>query len=119
MNTAADADWDPDQGTSQGTGQRTCEAAETTPDQWGAIASLTAHTASREHPDLWAATGLPDCLSNLEVAVETVWAAVQLALSGADHITLADTLALTDNTARRIIIATTEQLLTRDSPHTH
>ena len=88
------------------------------PERWRAIAGLTAHTAARERPDLWAVTGIPDSLADLEVPVESLWAAVQLAMSGADHDVLADTLGLTDQTARRVIIATTEQLLADQTPPT-
>lgn len=88
------------------------------PERWSAIAVLLAHDAAREHPDLWADTGIPKSLADLDVPVESLWAAVQLALSGADHDVLADTLGLTDQTARRVIIVTTEQLLTEDTPPT-
>ena len=56
--------------------------------------------------------GCPDSLAALDTPVETIWAAVQLALSGADLHALASTLGLTDDTASHIIIATTEQLIT-------
>ncbi|MBO0876660.1 MAG: hypothetical protein J2P19_25060 [Pseudonocardia sp.] len=62
------------------------------PERWSAIAVLLAHDAAREHPDLWADTGIPKSLADLDVPVESLWAAVQLALSGADHDVLADTL---------------------------
>ena len=85
------------------------------PNRWAAIAMLAARTADDEPPELWATTGVPHCLADLEVPVETVWAANQLALSGADHTILVETLGITDDTARRIIVATTERLLARDT----
>jgi hypothetical protein len=72
---------------------------------------VSARAVARDHPHRWAATGLPDSLAPLDISMQTTWAAVQLALSGADHDTLARTLGLTDQTARHIIIATTEQLV--------
>jgi hypothetical protein len=66
---------------------------------------------AREHPQKWASTGLPNSLANLDIPLETVWAAVQLALSGANDNTVASTLGLTERNARHIIVATTEQLL--------
>ncbi|MFY9807881.1 MAG: hypothetical protein WCC65_02450 [Pseudonocardiaceae bacterium] len=83
-----------------------------TPDALGDLAKLPAHAVAREHPRQWADSGLPDSLAALDTPLETVWAAVQLALSGADLHTLASTLGLTDDTASHIIIATTEQLIT-------
>ena len=82
-----------------------------TPDAWGDTAQLPAHVVAREHPRQWAHSGLPDSLAALDIPLETVWAAVQLALSGADQHTLASTLGLSDDSALRIIIATTEQLI--------
>jgi hypothetical protein len=84
----------------------------TTPDAWGGAAKLPAHVVAREHPRQWADSGLPDSLAALDTPLETVWAAVQLALSGADLHTLVSTLGLSDDTASHIIIATTEQLIT-------
>jgi hypothetical protein len=83
-----------------------------TPDAWGALAKLPAQVVARDHPRQWADSGLPDSLAALDTPLETVWAAVQLALSGADRDTLASTLGLSDDTASHIIIATTEQLVT-------
>jgi hypothetical protein len=83
-----------------------------TPDALGDLAKLPAQVVAREHPQQWADSGLPDSLTALDTPLETVWAAVQLALSGADLHTLASTLGLTDDTASHIIIATTEQLIT-------
>jgi hypothetical protein len=82
------------------------------PDAWGDLAKLPARVVAREHPRQWATSGLPDSLAALDTPLETVWAAVQLALSGADLHTLASTLRLSDDTTRHIIIATTEQLIT-------
>jgi hypothetical protein len=82
------------------------------PDAWADLAKLPARVVAREHPRQWATSGLPDSLAALDTPLETVWAAVQLALSGADLHTLASTLRLSDDTARHIIIATTEQLIT-------
>ena len=82
------------------------------PDALGDLAKLPAQVVARAHPRPWAASGLPDSLAALDTPLETVWAAVQLALSGADLHTLASTLGLTDDTASHIIIATTEQLIT-------
>jgi hypothetical protein len=82
------------------------------PDALGDLAKLPAQVVAREHPQQWADSGLPDSLTALDTPLETVWAAVQLALSGADLHTLASTLGLTDDTASHIIIATTEQLIT-------
>ncbi|NMH99324.1 hypothetical protein [Pseudonocardia acidicola] len=86
-----------------------------TPDRWADIAELPARTVAREHSGRWSDTGLPDTLADLDAPLETVWAAVQLALSGADQHTLAHTLGLTDAAARQIIVAATEQLLATDS----
>jgi hypothetical protein len=83
-----------------------------TPDALGDLAKLPAQVVAREHPRQWADSGLPDSLAALDTPLETVWAAVRLALSGADLHTLASTLGLTDDTASHIIIATTEQLIT-------
>lgn len=83
-----------------------------TPDAWDALAKLPAQVVARDHPRQWADSGLPDSLAALDTPLETVWAAVQLALSGADLDTLASTLGLSDDTAGHIIIATTEQLVT-------
>jgi hypothetical protein len=82
------------------------------PDAWGDLAKLPARVVAREHPRQWATSGLPDSLAALDTPLETVWAAVQLALSGADLHTLTSTLRLSDDTASHIIIATTEQLIT-------
>jgi hypothetical protein len=82
-----------------------------TPDALGDLAKLPAQVVAREHPRQWADSGLPDSLTALDTPLKTVWAAVQLALSGADVHTLASTLGLTDDTASHIIIATTEQLI--------
>ena len=82
-----------------------------TPDSLGDTAQLSAQVVAREHPQEWAATGLPSSLAALDTPLETVWAAVQLALSGANYHTLASTLGLSEQTARHIIIATTEQVL--------
>jgi hypothetical protein len=86
-----------------------------TPDHWGDIARLPACTVARDHPRRWADIGLPDGLADLDTPLETVWAAVRLALSGADQPTLAHTLGLTDDIAQHIVIATTEQLIATDS----
>ena len=83
-----------------------------TPAALGDLAKLPAHAVAREHPRQWADSGLPDGLAALDTPLETVWAAVQLGLSGADLHTLASTLGLTNDTASHIIIATTEQLIT-------
>lgn len=83
----------------------------TTPDALSDTAQLPAHVVAREHPRQWADSGLPDSLAALDIPLETVWAAVQLALSGADQHTLASTLGLSDDNALHIIIATTEQLV--------
>ncbi|PZS28242.1 MAG: hypothetical protein DLM61_15230 [Pseudonocardiales bacterium] len=82
-----------------------------TPEAWGDTAQLPVHVVAREHPRQWADSGLPDSLADLDAPLETVWAAVKLALSGADQHTLASTLGLSDDSALRIIVATTEQLL--------
>jgi hypothetical protein len=82
------------------------------PDALGDVAKLPAQVVAREHPQQWAISGLPESLAALDTPLETVWAAVQLALSGADLHTLASTLRLSDDTASHIIIATTEQLIT-------
>jgi hypothetical protein len=81
------------------------------PDALGDVAKLPAQVVAREHPQQWAISGLPESLAALDIPLETVWAAVQLALSGADLHTLASTLRLSDDTASHIII-TTEQLIT-------
>lgn len=81
------------------------------PDALGDAARLPARVVAREHPQQWAALGLPDSLAVLDTPVETVWAAVQLALSGATQHTLASTLGLSEHNAREVIIATTEQLV--------
>jgi len=59
-----------------------------TPDALGDVAKLPAHVVAREHTRQWANSGLPDSLATLDTPLETVWAAVQLALSGADLHTL-------------------------------
>ncbi|MGH3670397.1 MAG: hypothetical protein ACRDSH_07150 [Pseudonocardiaceae bacterium] len=82
-----------------------------TPDALGDTGQLPAHVVARMHPQEWADSGLPDSLGALDIPLETVWAAVQLALSGADQHTLASTLGLSEDTALHIIIATTERLL--------
>ena len=84
----------------------------TTPDALGDAAQLPAHVVARDYPHKWAATGLPDSLAVLDIPLQTVWAAVQLALSGANQHTLASTLGISEHDARDIIIATTEQLVT-------
>lgn len=81
------------------------------PDALGDAAQLPARVVAREHPHKWAALGLPDSLAVLDTPLETVWAAVQLALSGANQHTLASTLGLSEHDARDVIIATTEQLV--------
>ncbi|MGH3781928.1 MAG: hypothetical protein ACRDRO_15230 [Pseudonocardiaceae bacterium] len=83
----------------------------TPPDALGDTAQLPAHAVAREHPRQWADSGLPDSLATLDIPLETVWAAVQLALYGADQHTLASTLGLSYDSALRIIITTTEQLV--------
>jgi hypothetical protein len=83
-----------------------------TPDVWGDLAKLPAQAVARDYPRQWTDSGLPGSLAALDTPLETVWAAVQLALSGADLHTLASTLGLSDDTASHIIIATTEQLIT-------
>jgi len=55
--------------------------------RWDA-AQLVAHVVAREHPQKWAVTGLPDTRAALDTPLETVWATVQLALSGANEDTL-------------------------------
>jgi hypothetical protein len=80
-------------------------------DALGDVAKHPAHVVARDHPRQWAESGLPDSLAALDTPLETVWAAVQLALSGADLSTLASTLGLSDDTASHIIIATTEQFI--------
>lgn len=85
-----------------------------TPDQWGDVARLPACVVARDHPHRWADSGLPDSLADLDTPVETVWAAVRLALSGADYTTLAHTLRVSEDIARQIIIATTEALIAAD-----
>ncbi|MGH3856497.1 MAG: hypothetical protein ACRDR6_24015 [Pseudonocardiaceae bacterium] len=82
------------------------------PDALGQTAQLPARVVARVHPRQWADSGLPDSLAALDIPLETVWAAVQLALSGADQHTLVSTLGLSDDNALRIIIATTESLIT-------
>jgi hypothetical protein len=82
-----------------------------TPDAWGPAAQLPAYVVAREHPQQWAESGLPESLAALDTPLETLWAAVQLALSGADQHTLASTLGLSDECASHIIIATTEHLV--------
>jgi len=61
-----------------------------TPDVWGDLAKLPAQVVARDYPRQWADSGL----AALDTPLETVWAAVQLALSGADLHTLASTLGL-------------------------
>jgi hypothetical protein len=82
-----------------------------TPDQWEDVARLPTRTVARDHPHQWRASGLLDGLADLGEPIEAVWAAVQLALAGAHQHTVARTLGLPDDTAQRIIIATTEQLI--------
>jgi len=82
-----------------------------TPDALGDAAQLSAHGVARDYPHKWAATGLPDSLAVLDIPLQTVWAAVQLALSGANQHTLASTLGISEHDARDIIIVTTEQLV--------
>ena len=53
------------------------------PDALGDAAQLPARVVAREHPQKWAALRLPDSLAVLDTPLESVWAAVQLALSGA------------------------------------
>ena len=72
---------------------------------------MPARVVAREHPQKWAALGLPDSLAVLDTPLESVWAAVQLALSDANQHTLASTLGLSEHDARDVIIATTEQLV--------
>jgi hypothetical protein len=86
--------------------------AGTPPDAWGDVAQLATRVVAREHPQKWAATGLPDSLATLDTPIETVWAAVQLALSGANQHTVASTLDLSEDCACHIIVATTEHLVT-------
>jgi hypothetical protein len=81
------------------------------PDALGDAARLPARVVAGEHPQKWAALGLPDSLAVLDTPLETVWAAVQLALSGATQHTLVSTLGLREHDAREVIIATTEQLV--------
>ncbi len=83
-----------------------------TPDALGDTAQLPTRVVAREYPQKWAATSLPDSLAVLDIPLQTVWAAVQLALSGANQHTLASTLGISEHDARDIIIATTEQLVT-------
>jgi len=82
------------------------------PDALGGAAKLPAHVVASDHPQQWVQSGLPDSLAALDIPLETVWAAVHLALSGADQHTLASTLGLSDDSARHIIIATTEHFIT-------
>jgi hypothetical protein len=82
------------------------------PDALGDAAQLPARVVAREYPQRWAAIGLPDSLADLDIPLQTVWAAVQLALSGANQDTLASTLRVSEQEAREIIVATTEQLVT-------
>ncbi|HEX6404648.1 MAG TPA: hypothetical protein VF003_16050 [Pseudonocardiaceae bacterium] len=88
----------------------------TAPDALGDAAQLPAHEVARDHPHKWSATRLPDSLAALDVPLDTVWAAVQLALSGAHQHTLASTLGLSEQTASQIVIATTEQLILSADP---
>ena len=81
------------------------------PDVLGGAARLPARVVAREHPQKWAATGLPDALAVLDTPLETVWAAVQLALSGANQDTLAGTLGLSERDVRHVIVATTKELV--------
>jgi hypothetical protein len=83
----------------------------TPPDALGDAAHLPARVVAGEYPHEWAATSLPDSLAVLDIPLQTVWAAVQLALSGANQHTLASTLGISEHDARDIIIATTEQLV--------
>ncbi len=83
-----------------------------TPNALGDTAQLPTHVVAREYPQKWATTSLPDSLTVLDIPLQTVWAAVQLALSGANQHTLASTLGISEHDARDIIIATTEQLVT-------
>ena len=91
-----------------------------TPDQWGELAEQPARVVARDHSHMWAASRLPDSLADLDTPMQILWAAIQLAISGADHDTLSRTLSLTDETARQIIVATTEHLIatraTSDGP---
>ena len=82
------------------------------PEVWGALPQLPASAVARDHPQRWAATGVPDTLAELDLQMETLWAAIQLALSGADHDTLRHTLRISDDIARHIIVAVTEHLVT-------
>jgi hypothetical protein len=64
-------------------------------------------SVARDYLRQWADSGLPGSLAALDTPLETVWAAVQLALSGANLHTLASTLRLSDETASHMIIDTT------------
>ena len=82
------------------------------PDALGDTAQLPTHVVAREYPQKWAATSLPDGLAVPGHSLQTVWAVVQLALSGANQHALASTLGISEHDASEIIIATTEQLVT-------
>ncbi len=88
----------------------------TPPPDLGPCAELPAHIVATQHPQQWADSGLPDNLADLQEPLELVWAAMQLAADGADQHTLVRTLGLTEDTALRLIIATTEQLLEPPPP---
>lgn len=81
---------------------------------WGALAHLPVCVVAREHRQRWAEVGLPDELGDLEVPLGAVWAGVELALWGADRQGLVVSLGLDAETAEKIIVATTEQLLAVD-----
>lgn len=69
------------------------------------------HQVATEHPHQWVASGIPDSLADPHEPLELVWAGMRLASEGADQHTLARTLGLTEDTALRLIVATTEALL--------
>lgn len=81
---------------------------------WGAVAHRPACWVAREHAQLWVEASLPDELADLDIPLGAVWAGVQLALWGADRRGLVVALGLDAETADRIIVATTEQLLVTD-----
>ena len=81
------------------------------PDALDDAAQVAARVVAREHPQKWAALGPPDSLAVLDIVIDSVWAAVQLALSDANQHTLASTLGLSEHDARDVIIATIEQLV--------
>lgn len=86
-------------------------AQPTPPADLGIDPELPTDIVATAHPQQWTASGLPDSLADLTEPLDQVWAALHLALAGADVDTLSHTLGLPENTARRIVIATTEQML--------